>query len=685
MSIGLTALVAIGSTQAADEPMSIDDVARLQRVGEVAVAPDGERVAFTRAVPRDPFAKDDGPPWSELWVASSDTDMRGYITGETNVSQIAWTPDGRAVSFVAKRGDDEHPALYRIPVNGGEARKVLEHDTAIGEYMWSPDGSQVAFVAKEAEPERLEKLADHGFKANVYEERLRYKRVWIADIDDGEAAEPHQLELDGSASELRWGPQGERLALALAPTPLIDDHYMDRTVHVVSADDGEVLARIDNPGKLGQIRWSPDGEQLAFVSAKSIHDTRAGRLMLAPAAGGEPTSLVPDYKGHIHYIAWRDADTIAYVAAEGVFSRVAEVDTDAGETRELVPTGGPVLHGISSDDSGSVLAFAGDSPRHPDELFVLGADDDAPQRWTSSNPWLADRQLAEQEVVTYTARDGLELRGILIRPLDADPERRYPLIISVHGGPESRETNGWLTRYAEPGQVAAGKGYAVFYPNYRGSTGRGVAFAKTSQGDYAGAEFNDLVDAKAHLVDQGLADPERVGITGGSYGGYASAWGATALTEHFAASVMFVGISDLISKLGTTDIPREMYLVHARKWPWDDWQYYLKRSPVYHTGNTQTPILIMGGADDTRVHPSQSLELYRYLKLRSDVPVRLVRYPGEGHGNDAAAARYDYHRRMLRWMDHYLKGEGGAPPEPDLDYDLERLEGTANGEEARES
>ena len=209
----------------------------------------------------------------------------------------------------------------------------------------------------------------------------------------------------------------------------------------------------------------------------------------------------------------------------------------------------------------------------------------------------------------------------------------------------------------------------VFYPNYRGSTGRGVEFSKMGQGGYAEGEFNDLVDAIDHLVQSGLVDRDRVGVTGGSYGGYASAWCATALTEHFAASVMGVGISDLISKFGTTDIPIEMYMVHARSWPWDRWQWFLEQSPIYHAEKARTPILIMHGEDDTRVHTSQSMELYRYLKSVGKAPVRLVLYPGEGHGNRKAAARYDYSLRQLRWLEHYLIGPGGDPPDYETSYD----------------
>ena len=218
------------------------------------------------------------------------------------------------------------------------------------------------------------------------------------------------------------------------------------------------------------------------------------------------------------------------------------------------------------------------------------------------------------------------------------------------------------------GQMAAAKGYAVFYPNYRGSTGRGVAFSRLSQGDPAGREFDDLVDGVDHLIAMGLVNKKKVGITGGSYGGYASAWGATYYSNRFAASVMFVGVSDLVSKVGTTDIQHEMYHVHLGFWPWEKWDEMLLRSPIYYANQSRTPTLIMHGEGDTRVDPGQAKEFYQHLRLRGKAPVRLVMYPGEGHGNTKSASRYDYSLRMFRWFDHFLmKGKKDAP-EHELDY-----------------
>jgi dipeptidyl aminopeptidase/acylaminoacyl peptidase len=628
------------------------------------MSPDGQNIAYVLNVPRDPYDEDDGPAWTELHVVGADgEDSRPFLSGEINVSRVEWAPDGRTISFLAKRGEEEFKSIYAISVDGGEARRIVQHTADISAYSWSPDGARLAFLATEQKDPDREALEDKGFAAQVFEEDIHPVRIWIAAVSSTEvASEAKMLDLEGSASELRWGPIGNRLAVAIAPTPLIDDHYMRRRVHVVDADTGSTLVQLDNPGKLGVVAWSPDGEHLAMVSAEDLNDPKEGRLMIAPASGGELRDLVPGLEGDVVSFTFRDNQKIVYIAHSGVESYVAEVGFDGRGSRTLIEPGGPIWRWISIDRGSERAAIRADSPVHPDEVFSWSMTRSTPKRVTDSNPWLAELELAKQEVVTYSARDGLQIEGLLIRPHGEKEGQRYPLILVVHGGPESHYSNGWITRYSSPGQFAATAGYAVFYPNYRGSTGRGVEFSKLDQADYAGAEFDDLVDGVRHLVESGLVDGDRVGVTGGSYGGFASAWCATALTEHFAAAVMNVGISDQISKFGTTDIPNEMFLVHARRWPWEYWDWFRERSPVYYSPQARTPILILHGKDDTRVHPSQSMILYRFLKTLGNVPVRLVLYPGEGHGNRKAAGRLDYSMRLMRWMDHYLKGPGGEPP-----------------------
>jgi dipeptidyl aminopeptidase/acylaminoacyl peptidase len=270
--------------------------------------------------------------------------------------------------------------------------------------------------------------------------------------------------------------------------------------------------------------------------------------------------------------------------------------------------------------------------------------------------------------VRYAARDGLALEGLLIRPT-GDAKAPFPLVVVVHGGPEAHYADGWLTSYGSPGQVLAARGIAVFYPNYRGSTGRGVAFSMSSFDDPAGKEFDDIVDGVDHLIKAGLVDARKVGVTGGSYGGYATAWMATRHSERFAAGVMFVGITNLVSKAGGCDIPQEDYLVHIPRRAWEEHAFLWERSPLAYAAKGRTPLLILHGKDDPRVPTGQSMELYRALKTIGKAPVRLVLYPGEGHGNRRAAARYDASLRIVQWFEHYLLGPGGDPPPFLLEYE----------------
>jgi dipeptidyl aminopeptidase/acylaminoacyl peptidase len=644
------------------------NVAALRSVGSAEVSPDGRSVAYTLSVPRKPGVDEDGSAWSELHVLDvADGRQRPFITGEVAIGSIGWTPDGRAISFLSKRDADEHTSLYVIPVDGGEARRAASLKTSIRAYSFSPDGKRVALVATEPEAESDKQAEKKGFKQEIYEEETPYARVWIVDAFDVDA-EPRMLELEGSVYRVSWSPTDERLAISVAPTPLVDDSYMRQRVRIVDVAGGTVLASIDNPGKMGEVRWSPDAERVALVSAIDINDPAAGRVLVASSHTGEFDVLLADYPGHAGSIEWANERELTFIAGKGVWSEWANLDVTTGSVESSpIPARGPILHSLSISKAG-VAAFVADTPGHPRELFTSTQADTAPMRRTDSNPWLADVRLAKQEPIAFKARDGLELEGLLIRPLDEQSGRRYPLVMYVHGGPESHHSNGWLTSYSNPGQVAAARGMCVFHTNYRGSTGRGVEFSKLSQADPAGKEFDDLVDAVDHLIALGLVDKDKVGVTGGSYGGYATAWCSTYYSDRFAAGVMFVGISNKVSKVGTTDIADEEFYVHARKRVQDDnWDFFLERSPITHVHKSKTPLLILHGKDDPRVNKGQSMELYRHFKMQ-DKPVRLVFYPGEGHGNRKAAARLDYNLRSLRWLEHYLSGQGGEMPEHEIDH-----------------
>ncbi|MEX0929644.1 MAG: S9 family peptidase [Balneolales bacterium] len=655
--LGMLLMGWITSPPARAQGLTEEQVASMSMVADAHLSPDALHVAYTLLVQADP-TRENATASRHLYVLDTESgNSRPFYTAGT-VSAVDFRPDRTAITFLTRREGENENALYELPLDGGEAREIYRFETSITGYQWSSGGDRLAFTARE--PDREEAASTLPYEPELFEEGFTHQRAYIVDLSvQRPQAEP--VQAGGTVYLMSWSPENDRLAITVAPTPAIDDFYMSQQVKVADAGNGQIISEIDNEGKIGQIEWSPDGQQLALRAGNDINDPIDGRIMVVSADGGRPENIRPDFEGKFEQIMWVEDHAIRFLASEGPQTSFGTIRPDGSGFAHQVPPGDPNFISFSKAGDGS-FAFVAGTPEHPPEVYLMKGGQN-PRRMTWSNEWLDDIVLGNQLIVRYEARDGLEIEGLLILPAGYQEGQAYPLIVTVHGGPEAHYSNGWLTAYSMPGQVGAAGGFAVFYPNYRGSTGRGIEFVKTSQGDAAGAEFDDIVDGVDYLIEQGIADAGRVGVTGGSYGGYATAWMSTYYSHRFAAGVMNVGISNLHSKWGTSDIPQELYLVHSLEWYWQDWQKYLERSPIFHVDNAQTALLIAHGAEDTRVHPGQSLELHRHLKVRKpEVPLRLVFYPGEGHGYIHSTARYDYNLRMMRWFTHYLKEDGEDLP-----------------------
>ncbi len=647
-------------------PMTPEDVAAVTYTGTIAISPDGGQIAYTTfSRPDVTKGEDNGGGAQRLFLADSPMSARQYLPEDVTVSSIGFTPDGSMITYIWA-DEDDHSSVWGVPVNGGAPVKLAGvPDAGISSYKFAGDGSIVVMLAVAAPDHVREDEEDAGFDAIVFEEEQRFNRLFVASFGDGLDDDPEEIEVPGHVDEIDVAADGSFVVVTSAPTPLVDDEIMQRDPYIINLIDGSIT-HVDTPGKIGDIEISPDGTQLSMIAGVDLHDPAETTLFLVDVATGGYFSLNEGAAEAAENAEWMADGRLAVIVDVGAQS-VLRFYSEIGGVLRDIDTGGLILTNIKQ--GGNRLIFEANSPEHPNELFTFS--NGAFTRWTDHNPWLSEIDFGEQRTLTYLARDGQEIEGILIEPVGGIPFERAPTILDVHGGPESHESNGWLTGYGSPGQVAAGAGYAVFLPNYRGSTGYGTAFSKQHQANYTDPEFADLVDAKYALAEMGIADPDRVGVTGGSYGGYATAWSSTYNSQEFAAGVMFVGVSNNISKWGETDIPEEMQLVHAMQYPWDDWQKLLETSPVYYADRADTPLLILHGDEDTRVHPSQSLELYRHIRTRRpDTPLRYVIYPDEGHGNSYAAARYDYNLRMMEWFDTYLMtGDRDAPvpgPRPEL-------------------
>jgi len=654
----------------AREVFSPADLIQLKTVTEAKISPDGKWIAGVVSRQR-PAGDEPGGNYAELHVWNAATgESRPFVTGSVTVRAVQWSPDGRRIAFLQKRGDKDKTQVWSIALDGGEALALTKSATDVQDFRWHPAGGRLAYIAQAAPTAREKELDKKGYGFVFYEENLKPRILYLQDVPGGGTVpEAQALTSELSIWHAEWRPDGKMLAVSTTPKNLVDQEYMSQVIQLLDPGTKTLTLLVDPQGKLGNFAWSPDGTRLAYVAARERKDHAVSQLFVVDAAGGAPRNLTPPgFRGHVSWAGWRDAATVAYLSEEGVWNTLS-VDNVAGGQRRILLSGRDrdlVFDAPSASADGTRWALLGQTAGSPPDVYAWDSAA-APRRLSDLNPWLAERTLGKQEVIRYAARDGQEIEGILVHPVPEPAGQKSPLIVIVHGGPEGRYANGWLTRYSEPAQVLAGRGYLVFLPNYRASTGYGLDFAWAGYGDPAGKEFDDIADGIDFLVKQGLADPERVGLGGGSYGGYAAAWFATWYTRYVRAVCMFVGISDLVSKRGTTDIPYEELYVHSGRDLAEMWDLSRERSPITYADRSKTAVLITGGTDDPRVHPSQSLLLYRYLKLRGQAPVRYVRYPGEGHGNRRAASQFDLAARLVQWFEHYLTGPGGAPPPPEID------------------
>lgn len=653
------------------------DELNTQYCGETAVSPDGQWIAYTVSVNRE-AGDEPGPVYRELFLLSTQTHkIKPFITGKTSVSSLRWNPDGSCLAFLMKRGNDKNTEtqVWKIKVDGGEAVQLTDYETGVGSFEWHPTENKIAFTATTPRDKKEKTLKEKGYGFIFYEENLKHENLYLFDLDNKDPkTNTTQLTKDITVWDFTFSPDGKTIAAAMSPENLVDHYYMFKKIHLLDIASKELtlLPAVNENKKLGNFIFSPDGSNLAFAAALEQKDHAVSQAYVIDIKTKALKNLtIPDFRGHVEGIAgWKNNKTVMYISNEGVETTLSEVPADGGSRKIILnsmDTGLTFRHIRFSKDL-KHAAFAGSAPTVPGDLFYWKPGK-KPERLTTLNPWLADRELGAQKLIRYNSRDGAEIEGLLVLPVDYKEGEQYPLIVVVHGGPEGCYSNNWLGYYSSPAHVWAGKGYVVFFPNYRASTGYGVKFGLVGYKDAAGKEFDDIADGIDHLIKEGIADKDRVGLGGGSYGGYAAAWFASYYTKYVRAVCMFVGISDITSKRGTTDIPYEELYVHSGEPLEKMWEDSLKRSPIYWAHQSKTATLILGGADDPRVHPSQSMEFYRRLKMNNHPAVRLVQYPGEGHGNRKQPGRIDVLYRIIQWYDWYVKDKNPMDPKklPPLD------------------
>jgi dipeptidyl aminopeptidase/acylaminoacyl peptidase len=637
----------------ATDVISPEELADRVMPSDAGIAPDGSRVAFVAA----PVGKKGEHRSRAIWIAESGQPARQLTAGTADDHAPRWSPDGTRLLFQSDRlkpGDDEQ-RLFLLPLGGGEARPLGDLSGELSQPAWSPDGRFVAVLRQDPEsPEAKARKKDRD-DAVVVEEEPRFTRLWVIDVESGKARclTAGEREVRGFA----WAPDGKSLVA-------ISTDAVEYDAVLRAGDVWQIAVAGGLPRHIACLRTMPsspvvvetESGLVVAMLADGHRDQPSDSIWVVPLGGGDARNLMPELTGVVEEIAPLPGapGQVAARIIERTHGRIYAVDVTDGTLTPLTPPAlaeqGSVLDGITFAANGRRVAAIWSDATTPEEVY-LGDVQGAIEPVTSFGEAFRGR-LQPTEHVTWMS-DGVEIEGILTYPAGYQPGVRYPLVVEIHGGPSWQWEDRAMLDWHDWAQMLASRGYAVLMPNPRGSTGYGHAFQQMLQDDVGGGESRDLVAGALAMVERGIAERERLGIAGWSWGGYLTAWTITQ-TDIFRAAVMGAGLSNMVSDHGQGDIPSANLLYYPGQ-PYDHIDSYWNSSPIRYVAAVRTPTLILHGDEDARVHPAQGMEFFRALKIRG-VPVRFVRYPREKHGFEERAHQIDLMQRIIDWFEQHLRG-----------------------------
>jgi dipeptidyl aminopeptidase/acylaminoacyl peptidase len=648
----LSTAVAVAQT-APTKSITVTEMLARPSYGGYTLAPDGQRILFTRT-DRDPK---DYTPTSHIWVH----DVAGARTfqltnsprGESNPTFL---PDGR-IAFTSNR--DGRNAWYAIDPLGGEAVQLVEGgDSLPTGGSFSRDGKRLVFTEQTQRADKKEwdervKRRDDGYYA---EQKLTYTHIWLYDLEAKKKTAITSGTTDNTGPAI--SPDNRSIAFSSnrsGTTPRDADWSNNSDLFVVSTTGGDPRRLTTNPGPDNAPTFSPDGQWIAYSSSDHVNSSAdQSDVKIISVNGGEPRNLTEGLDYSVGNIMWSpDGRHVYFSAEEGLTTKLYKVAVAGGAPQAISFGSDFVFSDVSWTADGATWLVTGGSLSQPGIVYRTGADGAQPTPLFTEHVSLAEFRLARAETITWKGADNWDIEGVITYPHGYQAGQKYPMILQVHGGPHGR----YAATFNQGAQIWASRGYVVLQGNPRGSSGRTFAFSNANKNDWGGKDYVDLMRGVDHVVARGIADPDKMAIMGGSYGGFMTFWAITQ-TPRFKAAIGHAGISDWYSFFGQTDIPQLLEfgfggVPNLSKATYEKW------SPVEYATKVTTPLLITHGEQDLRVPIPQADQYYRVLK-KLGKPVEFLRYPREGHGITEPLHRIHLDRQQEQWFATHVLGKNPA-------------------------
>jgi len=650
----------VASAPAAHVP-AIDELLSVWTIGEAQISPDGRWVAYT--VNRADFKQDAFV--AQIWLADVPAGRIFQLTrGEKSASRPAWAPGGEWLAFTSDRAGGK-AQIFAIRPGGGEAIQLTKAETGVRSFAWSPDGKQIAFTASEPDSQQSKDRKEYFGDYRVVRGEYNYVHLWTIPVADAmKAPEPGTQRTRGSdfsVGSFDWSPDASRIAFSATVNPdLVQSHTSD--IYLLDLSAGKATRIVSQDGPDTSPHWSPDGKRIVFSSylGNPRYNAHNSRLAVVAVDGGPVASLTDGFDENPGFVEW-NGDGIYFSALQKTASHLFHLDPGSRAIHRVTGPEGFMGQSFSLTRDGQNLAFTAASPTSLNEVYVTGMKSFVPKKLTDSTEQAKDFILGTREVISWKSSDGTLIEGILIKPADFDPGRKYPLLCVIHGGPTGVDRPALLTpdtRYY-PSDIWAGRGALILKVNYRGSAGYGEKFRKLNERNLGVGDSWDVLSGIDDLIRRGWVDKDKVACMGWSQGGYISAF-LTTSSDRFAAISVGAGISNWATYYYNTDITH-FTINYLGDNPAADPEIYRKTSPMTYIRQARTPTLIQHGELDRRVPIPNAYELRQGL-VDQGVPVQMIVYTGYGHGITKPKSIRAVMQHNLDWFNHYLWGD----PAPDF-------------------